>query len=184
MFSLRRIALLVAASAFVALLSARTVIAPGRRLAATWLDPWTREEFVLVSAGQFTMGTPEHERLREPQEVAHRVALTHPFYLARHEVTEELWSRVMNANPSEFQGCPSCPVERGSFYDVQAFLDRLNGRGRPGYRLPTEAEWEFACRAGGSLPFGSSASLTSTDANIDGKYPYDAPPAIARGRTM
>src|SRR6185436_625524 len=110
--------------------------------------------------------------------------LTRPVYLARDEVTEEQWSRVMGGNPSYFQPCASCPVERVSFLDVERFLERVNRIATPGFRLPTEAEWEYACRTGGSLPFGGRASLGSADANIDGDYPYDAPKGIVRGHPL
>src|SRR5262249_11340851 len=123
------------------------------------------------------------EALREPQEVLHAVRLTRPYFLARHEVTQAEWTRVMGSNPSEFQPCQTCPVERVSFYDVARFIDRLNHSATPGFRLPTEAEWEYGCRAGGSQPFGARATLGSEDANVDGNYPYGAPKGLARGRT-
>jgi formylglycine-generating enzyme required for sulfatase activity len=130
------------------------------------------------------MGTPVTEPWREAQEVPHAVRLTVPYYLARYELTQSQWAGVMGANPSNFKDCGgSCPVERVNYLDVERFLHRLNQRGRPGFRLPTEAEWEYACRAGGTEPFGHRSSLSSLDANIDGTYPYNAPKGIARNRT-
>jgi formylglycine-generating enzyme required for sulfatase activity len=135
-------------------------------------------DLVLIPAGRFVMGSPPSVAGREPQELQHRVWLTRPFYLGTSEVTQAQWQRVMGANPSHFSGCgPSCPVERVAYDDVQAFLARLNAAGGPVFRLPTEAEWEYACRAGGEAPFGHRASLGAADANINGRYPYGAPVA-------
>jgi formylglycine-generating enzyme required for sulfatase activity len=141
------------------------LIAPQRHVdSLTWM------EFSLVPAGAFEMGTPPDEPHREAQERLHHVTLSRPFYLAVHEVTEREWTRVMGANPSRFQGCGRCPVERVSFLDVQAFLTRLNGSSAwPGFRLPTEAEWEYACRAGGRQAFGAAAAITRAMANYDSR---------------
>ena len=132
-------------------------------------------ELVLLPADRYTMGSPLDTKGREPQEVLHEVTLRRPFYLGRTEVTQQQWQQVMGTNPSHFAACPRCPVERVTFDDVAAFVDRLNHAGGPRYRLPTEAEWEYACRAGGSAPFGHQSSLGTGDANIDGRFPYDEP---------
>jgi len=157
--------------------------APGFAIPPSWNEPVTGMTFALVSAGTFRMGTPTTETGREAQEVPHTVTLTKAFYLGRHEVTQAQWTAVMGSNPSHFRGCDACPVERVSLHDVDAFIARLNERSGPGFRLPTEAEWEQACRAGGAEPFGSGATLGGLDANIDGTYPYGAPAGIARGKT-
>lgn len=166
------------------LLASRTAREPPRVYPPTMTDPASGVEFILIQPGTFDMGTPLSESGREPQEVRHRVTLTRPFYLGRYEVTEAQWTRIMDRNPSQFQGCPSCPVERVSLYDVEAFIERVNERSGGSFRLPTEAEWEFACRAGGSAPFGNRSTLSSRDANIDGTHPYDAPKGSARGQTI
>ncbi len=164
--------------------AAARLSAPAPERTAGWTDPVSGIEFVDVPSGTFTMGSPQDELGREAQEVAHEVTLTRPFYLGKSEVTQAQWARVMGGNPSAFQSCGShCPVERVSFYDVETFLARLNERAGPGFRLPTEAEWEYACRAGGTEPFGHSASLSSRDANINGEYPYRAPKGTARDMT-
>ena len=124
--------------------------------------------FGLVPAGTFQMGTPLTETGAKRRKSRTRVTLTKSFYLGRHEVTQAQWTAVMGTNPSRFQGCDACPVERVSLHDVDAFMARLNERSGPGFRLPTEAEWEKACRAGGAEPFGRTATLGSADANIDG----------------
>jgi formylglycine-generating enzyme required for sulfatase activity len=134
------------------------------------VDPMTGMAFLRIPAGTFEMGTPATEKLREPQERLHRVTLSRAFYLAVHEVTQHEWARVMGADPSNFRGCPQCPVERVTYLDVQQFLERLNeDRHWPGFRLPTEAEWEYACRAGGDEAYGAAATITRALANYDGK---------------
>jgi formylglycine-generating enzyme required for sulfatase activity len=156
--------------------------APGDK-PARWRERTTGIEFVLVQPQSFEMGTPEDVPGREPQEVRHRVQLTRAYYLGQYEVTQGQWRTLMDSNPSHFPGCDRCPVERVNYFEVEEFIRRLNARSGPGFRLPTEAEWELACRAGGSGPFGHSSALDSRDANIDGTYPYAAPIGPSRGRT-
>jgi len=149
-------------------------------------DPLTGMAFVLIDAGEFTMGTPETEAKREVQERQHHVRLTRPFYLGVHEVTQGEWTRVMGTNPSHFAACGAeCPVERVTYLDVERFIARLNRLSRwPGFRLPTEAEWEYACRASGTEAFGNTASLGTDAANYDGRYPYaGAAPGLYRATT-
>ena len=149
-----------------------------------WTDPVTRMPFTLLPPGTFRMGSPPREAGREDQEILHEVTLTRPFYMARYELTQAEWTTVMSNNPSRFRECPRCPVENVTWFDVQDFIRRLNARSIAGFRLPTEAEWEYACRAGGSEPFGRSSSLSSRDANINGNYPYAAPRGSFRERTL
>ena len=102
--------------------------------------------FVRIDPGSFKMGA---EGIYGP---VHDVTLSKGFYLQTTEVTEAQWQAVMGTNPSEFKG-PDRPVEQVSWEDVQAFLRRLNAREKDTrYRLPAEAEWEYACRAGGQEP--------------------------------
>jgi formylglycine-generating enzyme required for sulfatase activity len=130
-------------------------------------------EMVRIEAGTFTMGTPQTEAGREDQERLHAVSLTTPFYLGVTEVTQAQWEAVMGTRPSHFGGCGGdCPVERVNFHDVRAFIARLNASEGGGFRLPTEAEWEYACRAGGRAAFGHTSTLGSDDANINGADPY------------
>jgi formylglycine-generating enzyme required for sulfatase activity len=104
-------------------------------------------EMVLIPAGEFTMGETGGEPDEQP---AHRVTISQPFYLGRYEVTQAQWKQIMGNNPSKFVG-DDLPVDSVSWNDVQTFLQRLNEAGDPFfYRLPTEAEWEYACRAGGT----------------------------------
>ena len=102
-------------------------------------------ELVLIPAGAFLMGADARAANEKPP---HRVRISRPFYLSKYEVTQEQWQAVMGNNPSEFKG-KNNPVEQVSWEDAQEFIRRLNekeGHGR--YRLPTEAEWEYAARAG------------------------------------
>ena len=109
-------------------------------------------EFVRIPAGSFVMGSPEDEEGRHSRERQHNVRISHEFWLGKYEVTQREWEAVMGTNPSGFSECGArCPVERVSWDDVQEFIRRLNelesGSGYV-YRLPTEAEWEYAARAG------------------------------------
>jgi len=138
-----------------------------------WIEPRFGIEMIALPPGEFDMGSPPDEPGRETQERLHRVRLTRGFSLARYEVTQVLWTSIMKTNPSHFLGCgPRCPVERVSFRDVTIFLEQLNQQvATPGFRLPSEAEWEYACRAGGGAAFGTSGTLTTDAANYNGEYP-------------
>ena len=104
-------------------------------------------QMVRIAGGSFTMGcTREQTNCANDEEPAHQVRVR-SFELSKYEVTQELWEAVMGENPSSFKNCPQCPVEGVSWNDVRAFLRKLNvGGGR--YRLPSEAEWEYAARGG------------------------------------
>jgi formylglycine-generating enzyme required for sulfatase activity len=155
---------------------------PQPATATVWEEPLTHVRFRAIPPARFVMGTPDHERLREAQEKQHEVVLARGFYIAETEVTQAQWTRVMTENPSHFEECgPSCPVETVTWYDAQRFIERLNRLSTPGFRLPTEAEWELACRAGGRQAFGGRSTLGSADANIDGRFPYGAPSGPHRG---
>ena len=105
-------------------------------------------QFVWVPAGEFRMGSTSAEAFDNEQPVT-QVRISRGFWLGQHEVTQAEWQGVMGTNPSNFSGCGQCPVEEVSWNDAQEFIGRLNGRaGGNRYRLPTEAEWEYAARAG------------------------------------
>ncbi len=129
-------------------------------------------ELVLLGPGSFRMGTPPTEFAREEQEHLHEVRLTRPFYLGRHEVTQRQWQTVMGENPSQFRGCPECPVENVSRLEIGEFLERLEEQAGVRLRLPTEAEWEYGCRAGSDTAFAWGATLDPDQANFDGSTPY------------
>lgn len=100
-------------------------------------------ELVYCPPGEFPMGSAEGDSEREEDEVHHRVTLTKGFWIGKYEVSQEQWTSVMEGNPSRFKG-EACPVDSVSWEDCQAFLKKAG----QGLRLPTEAEWEYACRAG------------------------------------
>ena len=105
--------------------------------------------FVFISPGTFIMGSSETELGRKDDELPHEVSITHGFFLQSTPVTQGQWKAVMGNNPSQFfpKG-DDYPVESVSWYDCQKFIERLNSTGEHIYRLPTETEWEYACRAG------------------------------------
>ena len=112
-------------------------------------------KMIRIPAGEFLMGSPPNEKDREDDEgPQHRVVLN-SFWMGETEVTQGLWKAVMTKNPSKFLDCgDECPVEQVSWNDIQKFIDKLNGFDQTNkYRLPTEAEWEYACRAGSSTRF-------------------------------
>ncbi len=109
-------------------------------------------EFIWCSPGAFMMGSPSTETDRSPDEIQHQVTLTRGFWMGKYEVTQAQWESVMGTNPSYFKG-KDLPVEQVSWDDVQAFLTKLNQQGKGAFRLPTEAEWEYACRAGTTTAF-------------------------------
>jgi uncharacterized protein (TIGR02996 family) len=133
----------------------------------------------LIPPGRFRMGSPSGEQERGGDEKAHEVGITRPFYLGVFPVTQGQWRAVMGNNPSAFQDGNDFPVERVSWEDAQAFLENLAAlpdEKEKGwhYRLPSEAEWEYACRDGASssTPFCFGKSLSSAQANFNGEYPY------------
>ena len=111
-------------------------------------------EFVLIPSGSFMMGSdPNFEAGQKDENPSHKVRISQPVYLGKYEVTQAQWIAVMGSNPSRFKGRNN-PVERVSWYDVQEFIKRLNAlEGHERYRLPTEAEWEYAARAGTSTTY-------------------------------
>ncbi|MGA2257867.1 MAG: formylglycine-generating enzyme family protein [Thermoguttaceae bacterium] len=113
-------------------------------------------EMVLIPLGEFKMGSPDSDKDAYPGEKPqHRVRITKPFYLGKYLVTQKQWETVMGNNPSRFQG-PQNPVEKVSWEDCQQFLDTLNtkfGVQDGKFQLPSEAEWEYACRAGTSTKY-------------------------------
>ncbi len=142
-------------------------------------------EMVYIPAGSFLMGSPSSEVAREPdEEPQHQVTIGEGFYMGRYEVTQAQWRALMGRNPSYFRNCGRCPVEGVSWNDARAFIRKLNARrGRFTYRLPTEAEWEYACRAGTTTPFAFGSSLSSRQANFNG-FPYGgAAEGVNRRRT-
>lgn len=130
-------------------------------------------ELAYVPAGSFMMGSPASEVGRSNDEGPHhQVTIRDGFYMGRYEVTQAQWQQVMGSNPSSFKA-ENLPVETVSWNEAQEFIRKLNAM-NDGYvyRLPTEAEWEYACRAGTTTPFAFGSTLSSDQANFDGNYPY------------
>ena len=109
-------------------------------------------EMVLIPAGTFQMGSPVEELGRYQDETLHQVTISQPFYIGKFEVTQSQWQTVMDNNPSYWKG-DNLPVEQVSWDDCMTFIRQLNELGQGTFRLPTEAEWEYACRAGTSTAF-------------------------------
>jgi formylglycine-generating enzyme required for sulfatase activity len=113
-----------------------------------------RPAMVAIPAGSFMMGSTEGS----DEQPVHRISLP-AFEMAQTEVTQAQWQAVMGGNPSKFKGCESCPVENVSWDDIQGYLTKLNAQTGKQYRLPSEAEWEYACRAGGAHTYCGSNHL-------------------------
>jgi formylglycine-generating enzyme required for sulfatase activity len=138
-------------------------------------------KFVYIPPGTFMMGSPPDEPSRDHDETPHRVTLTRGFYVQTTEVTQGQWKAVMGNNPSTFKDCgDNCPVESVSWQDVQKFIRELNHmEGTDRYRLPSEAEWEYACRAGTNTPYFFGQAISRDQVNYDGKIPLSS---TAKGR--
>jgi formylglycine-generating enzyme required for sulfatase activity len=133
-------------------------------------------EMVLIPAGKFMMGSPASEKGRSIVETQHEVTLTKPYYMGKYEVTQEQWEAVMGDNPSKIKG-EKFPVTNISWKDCHEFIKKLNEKTNGEYRLPTEAEWEFACRAGTTTAYSFGGKITPKDA-IYGASGIRAPAVI------
>ena len=160
----------------------------------------TPTEMVRINGGTFTMGSPANEPDRNDNEVQHQVTVS-SFYMGKYEVTQKEYQEVMGTNPSNSKG-DNLPVTNVSWFDVVEYCNKrsqkegltpaytISGRipatGYPitsatvtwnrnanGYRLPTEAEWEYACRAGTTTPFSTGNNITTSQANYNGNNPYN-----------
>ena len=145
--------------------------ARSKALNKTWreeedLGKGVKLEMVLVPAGKFMMGSPASEKGRNDNETQHEVTLTKSYYMGKYEVTQEQWESVMGDNPSDTKGA-KYPVTDVSWNDCQEFIKKLNGITKGKYRLPSEAEWEYVCRAGTSTAYSFGDKITPKDANYD-----------------
>jgi formylglycine-generating enzyme required for sulfatase activity len=175
---------LVAATATVLLLAmaGSTLRAPGPP--ETIIEPQTRMQLVAIPPGSFTMGSPTDESGRGADEMLHRVALTRRFFMGRFEVTQADWAMVMGTAAGRPDECDRCPVVNVDFFQVSEFITRLNAQStQMRYRLPTEAEWEYACRAGTTTPFSTGEWLAADRANYDARFPYPGDPGKAAAAT-
>lgn len=111
-------------------------------------------EFVRIPAGSFTMGSPSDEPYRGKSEIQHRVTLTKPYYIQTTETTVEQWQKIMGRRMFGMRGIKKdMPISKVSWHDVQKYIYKLNRIGEGRYRLPTEAEWEYACRSGSTTAY-------------------------------
>lgn len=152
-------------------------------------------KFVWIRPGTFLMGSPKQERGRNDVEVEHSVELTKGFFMGVYPVTQGEWHTVLIrdyvkpwegfdlANPSRFRSEKS-PVETVSWDDCQLFIKKLREKDRQRYRLPTEAEWEYACRAGTTTPFSCGETISTDRANYSGDTVYgDGKKGVNRKKT-
>jgi formylglycine-generating enzyme len=121
-------------------------------------------EFVLVPAGQFLRGSPPEEPLRKKNELQHSVTISRSFYIQTTEVTQSQWTALMGRKWFGRRENGLMPVVRVSWRDCMGFIEKLNGRNEGFYRLPTEAEWEYACRAGTQTPYPWGEGIRCSDA--------------------
>jgi formylglycine-generating enzyme required for sulfatase activity len=159
------------------------------------------DNFVLIAGGTFRMGSPASEADRDEDETQHEVTVS-SFYMGKYEVTQSEYEEVMGSNPSHAKGA-NLPVEMVSWDDAIEYCNTRSlkegltpvytrsGDGTlwntkaNGYRLPTEAEWEYACRAGTSGPFSTGDNITTHEANYHGRRPYNRNASgMYRGTTM
>jgi formylglycine-generating enzyme required for sulfatase activity/flavodoxin len=147
------------------------------------------EDFVLIKGGTFNMGSPDSEAWRGEDENEHSVTVS-DFYMSIYEVTQEEYQEIMGSNPSTFSG-ENLPVENITWFEAIAYCNARSeaegltpvymvdgqhvswNRSANGYRLPTEAEWEYAVRAGTATPFNTQTSISAEEANYYGHYPYE-----------
>jgi formylglycine-generating enzyme required for sulfatase activity len=145
-------------------------------------------DFIRIKGGAFRMGSPEEERWREKDETQHQVTVD-DFYIGKREVTQREYREIMGENPSNFSG-DTLPVENMTWYEAAQYCNARSiregltpvyditgdivrwNRKANGYRLPTEAEWEYACRAGTISPFNTENHIGTKQANYYGTYPY------------
>lgn len=156
----------------------------------------TMMKFAFIMPGTFQMGSPGTEADRGSDEKQHPVRISNAFYMQTTEVTQEQWIEVMGDNPSSFKNCGQTykgiavcanhPVERVSWNDIQEFLKKLNGNDQcKPYCLPTEAQWEYAARAGTTTPFNLGENISTDKVNYNGNYPYKGgPKGIYREKTV
>ncbi|MBD2312078.1 SUMF1/EgtB/PvdO family nonheme iron enzyme [Desertifilum sp. FACHB-1129] len=130
---------------------------------------------VAIPGGRFLMGSPETEAERDSDENPQHWVTVPAFYMGQYAVTQAQYQAVMGNNPSRFQGSDR-PVERVSWNDAVEFCHKLSQRTGQRYRLPSEAEWEYACRAGTTTPFHFGETITPDLVNYDGNYSYDKAP--------
>ncbi|MBN4002614.1 bifunctional serine/threonine-protein kinase/formylglycine-generating enzyme family protein [Nostoc sp. LPT] len=132
-------------------------------------------EMVQIPGGTFTMGSPAGEAKRKSNEGSQHQVKVPGFFMGKYEVTQAQYQAIMGTNPSTFKG-EKRPVETVSWDDAVEFCKKLSQKTGRTYRLPSEAEWEYACRAGTTTPFYFGETITTDLVNYDGNYPYGSAP--------
>jgi formylglycine-generating enzyme required for sulfatase activity len=128
-------------------------------------------DMVAIPGGSFVMGSPDTEAGRSSYEGPQRTVNIPAFFMGKYELTQEQYQAVMGNNPSEFKGA-KLPVEKVSWNDAVEFCKRLSKKTGKTYRLPSQAEWEYACRAGTKTPFYFGETITPDLVNYNGNNPY------------
>jgi formylglycine-generating enzyme required for sulfatase activity len=128
-------------------------------------------EFALLPAGDFVAGSPVTESGHQDDETLYPVRLAQPLYMAVYEVTRAQWDAVMHPEEAAPPADGDLPVINITWHDARQFLDRLNHGQTWRFRLPSEVEWEYACRAGTTTPYSTGAYLSTTEANYNGDFP-------------
>ena len=146
---------------------------PSRQTKTVDLGNGETMEFVWIEPGRFEMGSPTTESKRGADEgQRHGVTIGEGFWLGRTEVTQGQYRAVMGKNPSHFTGDDTLPVEQVSWNDAKSFCERLSRETGLSVRLPSESEWEFACRAGTTTAFNTGSTINTDQANYNGNYTY------------
>jgi formylglycine-generating enzyme required for sulfatase activity len=128
-------------------------------------------EMIAIPGGTFLMGSPENEAGRRDSESPQHQVTVPSFFMGKYQLTQAQYQAIMGNNPSSFKG-NNRPVENVSWDDAVAFCQKLTQKTGNNYRLPSEAEWEYACRAGTKTPFSFGDNITTDLVNYDGNYPY------------
>ena len=129
-------------------------------------------KFVWIAPGNFMMGSPKEEKERGNDETRHKVTLAKGFYMGVYTVTQEQWQVVMGKNPSHFKNEKDLPVDTVSWEDCQEFIKNLREKDKKPYRLPTESQWEYCCRAGTTTRFYFGETISTDQANYNGNFTY------------
>ncbi|NEP42614.1 MAG: formylglycine-generating enzyme family protein [Okeania sp. SIO2H7] len=132
-------------------------------------------EMVYIPGGSFIMGSPENELHRYDAESPQHQVILKPFYMSKYPITQNQYLAIMGKNPSDFKG-ENCPVERVTWHNAKEFCQKLSEKTGRIYRLPSESQWEYACRAGTTTPFYFGETITSELANYNGNYAYGKAP--------
>ena len=132
-------------------------------------------EMVAIPGGTFLMGSPENEAERYDSESPQHQVTLEPFYMSKYPITQNQYQAIMGKNPSHFKG-GNRPVECVSSYDTTEFCQKLSEKTGKTYRLPSESQWEYACRAGTTTPFYFGETITTDLVNYNGNYTYGNSP--------